>query len=106
MQLEDRNIRFCIGSRKTLDKILSVKSLPIFDKKILNFLDTLSKSLLSSQFIRSHPDIAAFAFWIRKKGMENVANKYQSDVLRFYQLKNLKQFVRIYVLSATDMMMR
>ena len=82
MQLEDRNIRFCIGSRKTLDKILSVKSLPIFDKKILNFLDTLSKSLLSSQFIRSHPDIAAFAFWIRKKGMENVANKYQSDVLR------------------------
>ncbi len=82
MQLKGKNISFCIGSQKDLDKISSIKSLPIFDKKILNFLETLSRCLLSSQSIRLYPDIAAFAFWIRKKGIENIANKYQSDMLR------------------------
>ncbi len=50
--------------------------LPVFSEVALAFLDELSTNLLSSKNIRIYPDITAFAFWARRKNIENIKNNF------------------------------
>ena len=70
MQLEDRDIRFLVGNKEILSRMPMIKTLEIFHRNILLFLEELSSKLLRESELRKYPDVAAFAFWIRKKNLE------------------------------------
>lgn len=79
MQLDDKSIKFLVGDAMILSNMGRVKALPVFDDKVLAFLDALSKSLLGNQALRSRPDVVAFAFWIRKKNLEKLGCGYRES---------------------------
>ena len=45
------------------------KPLRVFDDEVIKFLGELSSGLLKSPLVRQHPDISAFAFYIRKANL-------------------------------------
>jgi len=52
------------------------KPIKPYDEEVINFLDDFSKSLLADQLCKQYPDILSFAFWIRKRNIQNLAKKY------------------------------
>ena len=62
----DTSISFLIGDASFLDGCTSTPVKSPFDSSIVDFLDCLSKKLLSDPASKHYPDIITFAFWIRK----------------------------------------
>ena len=48
----------------------------------IEFLDTLSKNLISNKKARKYPDVIAFAFWCRKKNLVEIKNNLHNGELR------------------------
>lgn len=69
-------IKYSVGSAEIIVRMPEVKSLQPFDDKILNFLDLVSKTLMSNKESRMYPDVITFAFWIRKASMLALKEKY------------------------------
>jgi hypothetical protein len=66
---------------KTLLKSFSYDAGPykIFDKKIISFLNEVSKTILNFKSIKFYPDLATFGFWCRENNMKSLANMYLND---------------------------
>ena len=71
-------IKFLIGKEK---EFLVKPSLP-FGSLEIDFLDQLSKELMSNREAKKFSDIISFAFWCRKKNIENLKKKYSSSETR------------------------
>ena len=69
-------LNFIVGNKIQLKKISKTKCKRIFDDEILEFLGELSVLLLRDKETRKYPDIAAFAFWIRKSSMKKESMNY------------------------------
>lgn len=63
------------------EKII-VKPCAPFGNLEINFLDDLSKMLMSNNHAKSFPDIISFAFWCRKKNIINLKNKLKTNEIR------------------------
>lgn len=50
--------------------------LGVFDDEVLDFLGELSAALLASPLVRTYPDVAAFAFYIRKANLLRLKNDF------------------------------
>ena len=70
-------IKFLIGKEKDF---LVKPSLP-FGSLEIDFLDQLSKELMSNKEAKKFSDIISFAFWCRRKNIENFKKKYLSSEL-------------------------
>tara|TARA_B100000886_G_scaffold93274_1_gene61661 strand:+ start:17032 stop:18252 length:1221 start_codon:yes stop_codon:yes gene_type:complete len=57
---------------------LEVNHLPIFSDLSIEFLSQLSKNLFELNNIRDYTDVAAFAFWCRKKNLEKLFSSYKN----------------------------
>jgi hypothetical protein len=67
-----------------LDDLLNFNTMPLraFDEKIIDFCENLSKHLLKNKSIRQYPELAAFAFWIRKSNIKKfLSTLSQNDVI-------------------------
>ena len=62
-------ITFLTSDKHPIDEKIGAPPLKPFDDRMLELLDAISKKLLSSGEIRSYPDVASFAFWIRMSSM-------------------------------------
>ena len=58
------------NNTKSLTKILS--------NECLDFLDTLSKELISSKETKKNLDFFSFAIWLRKKNLRNIISEYKN----------------------------
>lgn len=70
MQLESERMQFYIGDSSTLE---SIRQLPVdepFSAPRIEFLNDISRALLSDQEAKAYPDVVTFAFWIRRANME------------------------------------
>ena len=54
----------------------------IFNKNIIEFFDTFSNKILSNQKAKKYPDLISLGFWIRKKNLELIKQKYLDEKLR------------------------
>ena len=73
-----QNIDYIIGKNK-INKV----SIKPFDESVCFFLNTLSKELNTTKEINKYPDLKTLAFWIRRKNLENLKNKFLNSNLRF-----------------------
>ena len=55
----------------------------IFDKKIILFLNEISKEILKNKDCKQFPDLIAFGFWCRLSNINNILKKYNFFKNRF-----------------------
>jgi len=55
----------------------------VFDDRIINFLNSLSKNIMSEKKSRLFPDLFSFGFWCRKENINKLKNSYNSQNLMF-----------------------
>ena len=55
----------------------------VFDDRIINFLNSLSKNIMSEKKSRLFPDLFSFGFWCIKENMNKLKNSYNSQNLMF-----------------------
>ncbi|MBO6133035.1 MAG: hypothetical protein J6P05_01720 [Lachnospiraceae bacterium] len=66
MRQSFEKIKFLIGSAESLERMAEVPSKTPFDDEICEFLNSLSKALLTSPKNRMYPAVTAFGFFLRK----------------------------------------
>ena len=82
MELKDRQIGFLVGDSEVLSNMPAVKSLDIFHGGIIEFLGSLSERLLRDKELRKYPSIISFAFWIRRRNLESMGERYKDSGLK------------------------
>ena len=82
MQQIYNSLKYLVGSKEILEQIDHVKALPIFSDQALEFLECLSKRLMSSSKAKKYPDVIAYAFWIRKASLEKASISYETGSQR------------------------
>lgn len=76
------DLNFIIGGREIFAGIEQVKPLDIFAGEATEFLNALSRRLLKDSTAKRFPDVATFAFWIRKASIAQMAAAYKGGELR------------------------
>ena len=77
-------IRFLVGDAHLLEASCTTPVKEPFDDGVMDFLDELSLVLRSQPQIRQYPELASFAFWIRKGSLYRMKRQYgkQEGVMR------------------------
>lgn len=70
------SVRFLVGDIVSFSKIESVSALLPFDEMILEFLNDVSKKIMSSVEAKAFPDVVTFGFWIRKSSMIKLKERF------------------------------
>ena len=73
------DLELILGDRSFFDKCENVKVRKIFDAAVIDFLDIVSKKLLSDKDAKGYSDIVTFAFWIRKASLSRYMLRYRKD---------------------------
>lgn len=76
MQLNSNQIKYMIGDNEIVRNMVYVSALQPFDDQVIDYLDTVSKTLLKNPASKSYPDIVTFAFWCRKASIKNLQKSY------------------------------
>ncbi len=79
MQLNSEVLQFCIGDQQIIDRMSDLPADPPFTDERIDFLNEVSKKLLSDQETKEYSDVATFAFWIRKANMDKEKKDFYSD---------------------------
>lgn len=62
------------GSPETIAGMDMLSSLPPFDEEVIAFLNSVSRALLSDR--TEYPDVASFAFWVRKSSTQSLRERF------------------------------
>lgn len=63
------NIKYFVGSKDTIINMSSIAALQPFNDKVINFLNLLSKIIITSKAAKEYPDIVTLGFWMRKSAV-------------------------------------
>ncbi len=70
-------LTYLAGSREAAEEMACVPALKPFDSRVTDFLDGLSRTLMREPRSRTYPDVATFAFWIRRGSTENLRKHHE-----------------------------
>ncbi len=74
-------ISYLIGNDSIVDSVNATNSLGIFSENVICFLSELSDRLLKRNDIRNYPDVVSYAFWIRKKNLYRIRDRYNDQII-------------------------
>lgn len=83
MEVLDK-ITYLVGNKEIIAHMPEVKAFVPFDEKIINFLNDLSKKLLSIREAKIYPDVVTLAFWMRKSSILNLKERFVSKDTNFH----------------------
>ena len=69
-------ITFLTGDAECLKMLSQIPAIKPFDESVVNFLNDLSKNIMSNVSSRTYSDVITFAFWIRKASVLKIKEKY------------------------------
>lgn len=72
-------LQFHIGNEQVLEKMPKLPVEQPFCKERIDFLDEVSKRLMSNKGVKNYSDVVTFAFWIRNGNMEKEKQKFLTD---------------------------
>lgn len=72
-------LKFEIGDERILKKMSALPVGMPFEEGRIDFLNQVSRELLSDRKAREYPDVVTFAFWIRKANMEQERKEFLSN---------------------------
>lgn len=70
-------LTYLIGSPETIGGMDALPARPPFDEEILEFLNDVSRGLLAGR--AEYPEVAAFAFWIRRASTEELKKRFVQE---------------------------
>ena len=71
-----KGIQYLTGNEEILVRMPETEAREPFGEEIQEFLNTLSRMLLSMPEARLYPDVVTFAFWIRKSSVKKLAERF------------------------------
>lgn len=71
------SIEYLVGDAELIKRAPATPALPLFDERAVNFLDALSKKLLSDRSLRAYSDVISWAFWVRKASVSKEMARFQ-----------------------------
>ena len=72
-------IDYLLGNAETIKRMPNVPRKILFDSELCDFLNTVSKKLMSESIARKYPDIIKFAFWIRKSSILALKKRFEKN---------------------------
>jgi len=77
-------IKFLCGEFDDLERISNCPSFAPFDEDTISFLDLLSKEIMKDAMAKEFPDVATFAFWIRRSNIMKLKARFldEDDFIR------------------------
>ena len=82
MQKEFGDVTFLVGNESILSNSEDIPALPIFSTQAIDFLAELSDDLLHNREAKKYGDIIAYAFWIRRRSLEELKTEYNNEINR------------------------
>ncbi|WP_243166186.1 acyl-CoA reductase [Acetobacterium fimetarium] len=77
-------IKYYIGTKKTLEEMPKLKAFQPFAAEVISYLNALSKELLRNKKAKVYPDVVTFGFWCRKAAMEELKKDYTDKIEHRY----------------------
>lgn len=79
-----KKITFLIGTVQILEQAKISPVRPLFDEKVVSFLDDVSKEIMRDREARAYSDVITFAFWIRKASVLKLKERFaaKDDMVR------------------------
>lgn len=74
-----KGIQYLVGSEDIIAQMPEVNAREPFDGETEEFLNTLSRTLLSMPEAKLYPDVVTFAFWIRRSSVKKMAERFRSE---------------------------
>lgn len=72
-----KKVKYLTGSADTVEKITSVPAMIPFDDRIIDFLNDVSKEIMSDRRSRAFSDVITFGFWIRKGSTLKLKERFE-----------------------------
>ena len=69
-------INYLVGDAETLRNSPKVNSLEIFDDRIIEFCNALSKKLMGSREAKVFPDVVTLGFWLRRASADRLRERF------------------------------
>ena len=76
---ELKGIQYLAGSEDILAQMPEVNVREPFDQETEEFLNTLSRTLLSMPEAKLYPDVVTFAFWIRRSSVRKLKERFRTE---------------------------
>lgn len=70
------SIQYAVGSATVMKMMQQVPAKEPFDSVVVNFLNEVSKELLSDIEAKNYPDVITLAFWMRKASVEVLKKRF------------------------------
>lgn len=74
-----KKLNYLVGNADVIRNITDVPALTAFDDVVVEFLDTLSKSLMTSKAAKEYPDVVTLGFWIRKSSVLRLRSRFLKE---------------------------
>ena len=71
----NQKLEILFGNKK-LNDLKNNNPFQIFDERVIEFFDDLSKSLLKKRKVKYFPDVVSFLFFSRKSNLNKLKNNY------------------------------
>lgn len=72
-------LSYLVGSSDTLCGMCNATAKKPFDGAVLNFLNDLSKAIMTDREAKAYSDVVTFAFWIRKSSTAKLKDEFAED---------------------------
>ncbi len=72
-----QTITFLIGTSDTIRNMPMVPAKALFAEDVIEFLDTVSKQLMTSKEAKKYPDVVTFGFWLRKASLKKLKERFE-----------------------------
>lgn len=70
-------VTFLTGSNDFASQLSTVPALPPFDDRIVDFLNDVSRELMSNKAAKAYSDVVTFGFWIRKGSVQKLKERFE-----------------------------
>lgn len=74
-----KEITFLVGNSDVVASMKDVSPKAPFDDSVIEFLNSLSKTLMQSREAKSYPDVVTLGFWMRKSSVLSLKDRFISD---------------------------
>lgn len=74
--ITDKKIKYLVGDRSVLEKMTDVSPLKPFDDRTVEFLNAISKKLMSDAVGKRSADIITLGFWLRKASIMGLKDSH------------------------------
>ena len=73
------NIAYLVGGRENIENIGNLSVKQPFDETVIDFLNALSKELLTGKTAKLFPDVVTLGFWLRNASMLALKDRFVND---------------------------